>query len=35
MLAKLKEKGIQEECKKIQTGLHVYQALTEDIEETV
>jgi hypothetical protein len=33
-IAKLKE-GIDEECKKIQTGLHVYQAVTEDVEETV
>jgi hypothetical protein len=33
-IAKLKE-GIVEECKKIQTRLHVYQAVTEDVQETV
>jgi hypothetical protein len=33
-IGKLKE-GIDKECKKIQTGLHVYQAVTEDVEETV
>jgi hypothetical protein len=33
-IAKLKEE-IDEECRKIQTGLHVYQAATEDVEETV
>jgi hypothetical protein len=30
-IAKLKE-GIDEECKKIQTGLHVYHAVIEDAE---
>jgi hypothetical protein len=34
MNALLKE-GIDEECRKIQTGLHVYQAVTEDVEGAV